>query len=95
MNRVLDTTDTAFGRAVQSLRFQRHTLSADLLWRPLVAGWEMEAQRPPQGSDGLVVPNEVLRHRAVLVLPEGTPFSEVVETYTGEVLAFPPPSLLR
>lgn len=24
-------------------------------------------------------------------LPDGTPFSEVVETYTGEVLAFPEP----
>jgi hypothetical protein len=31
----------------------------------------------------------VLEHRAVLTLPDGTPFSGVVETYTGEVLAFP------
>jgi hypothetical protein len=27
----------------------------------------------------------------VLALPDGTPFSEVVETYTDEVLAFPQP----
>ncbi len=27
----------------------------------------------------------VLEHRAVLSLPDGTPFSEVVETYTREV----------
>jgi len=27
----------------------------------------------------------------VLTLPDGTPFSVVVETYTGEVLAFPEP----
>jgi hypothetical protein len=27
----------------------------------------------------------------VLKLPDGTPISEVVETYTGEVLAFPEP----
>jgi hypothetical protein len=27
----------------------------------------------------------------VLTLPDGTPFSEVVETYTDKVLAFPSP----
>jgi hypothetical protein len=27
----------------------------------------------------------------VLSLPDGTPFSEVVETYTREVLSFPEP----
>jgi hypothetical protein len=36
-------------------------------------------------------PHEVLEHRAMLTLPDGTPFSEGVETYTGEVLAFPEP----
>ena len=41
MNRILDTTDTAFGRAVQALHFQRHTLAAELLWQPLPLGWEM------------------------------------------------------
>ena len=34
------------------------------------------------------VPDKVLEHRAVLVLPDGMPISEVVETYTGNVLAF-------
>ena len=33
----------------------------------------------------------MLEHRAVLSTPDGEPFSEVVETYTSEVLAFPPP----
>jgi hypothetical protein len=33
----------------------------------------------------------VLQHRALLSLPDGTPISEVVETYTGNVLAFTPP----
>jgi hypothetical protein len=32
-------------------------------------------------------------NRAPLVLPDGTPFSEVVETYTGEDLAFPEPGV--
>jgi hypothetical protein len=35
------------------------------------------------------MPAKLLEHRAVLTLPDGTPFSEVVETYTDKVLAFP------
>ncbi|MGC1304754.1 MAG: hypothetical protein WA840_20480 [Caulobacteraceae bacterium] len=91
MNHQLDTSDVAFGRAVQALHFQRHTLSAELLWSPLPAGWEMGAPAPPAGSR-LAIPEHVLQHRAVLTLPDGTPFSEVVETYTSEVLAFPQPA---
>ena len=91
MNRVLDTSDTAFGRAVQALNFARHTLSAELLWHPLPEGWEMSARLPAAHTGALVIPHELLRHRAVLTLPDGTPFSEVVETYTSEVLAFPRP----
>jgi hypothetical protein len=91
MNRLLDTTDTPFGRVVQALHFRRRTISVTLLWQPLPEGWEMS----PAASDGrsgkLVAPAAVLQHRAVLTLPDGTPFSEVVETYTGNVLAFPPP----
>ena len=35
MNHALETTDTPFGKAVAALHFRRHTLSADVLWRPL------------------------------------------------------------
>ena len=91
MNRVLDSSDTAFGRAVQALTFQRHTLSAELLWNPLPDGWEMGVPAPARRAEPLAIPHEVLRHRAVLTLPDGTPFSEVIETYTSEVLAFPRP----
>jgi chorismate-pyruvate lyase len=91
MNRVLETTDTAFGRAVQTLNFRRRTLSAKLLWSPLPQDWEMGAPLPERRGATLTIPHEVLEHRAVLTLPDGTPFSEVVETYTGEVLAFPEP----
>lgn len=90
MNRVLETTDTPFGKAVVALRFRRHTLSAELLWSPLPKGWEMGAA-PAGGAGSLAMPEHVLEHRAVLSLPDGEPFSEVVETYTSEVLAFPPP----
>jgi hypothetical protein len=88
MNKLLDTTDSPFGVVVRALHFQRHTLSATLLWLPLPAGWEMNP-----GARDLVadqpMPSKLLEHRAVLTLPDGTPFSEVVETYTDNVLAFP------
>jgi hypothetical protein len=91
MNHVLETTDTPFGKAVAALHFRRHTLSADLLWRPLPKSWEMGATPAPQEAGALTIPDHVLEHRAVLSTPDGEPFSEVVETYTSEVLAFPPP----
>jgi hypothetical protein len=91
MNRLLDTTDTAFGRAVQALDFHRRTLSVKLLWSPLPQDWEMGAPLPERKGTTLTIPKAVLEHRAVLTLPDGTPFSEVVETYTSEVLAFPEP----
>jgi chorismate-pyruvate lyase len=91
MNRLLDTTDVAFGRVVQPLNFRRRTLSAKLLWSPLPQDWEMGAPLPEQGGATLTIPHAVLEHRAVLSLPDGTPFSEVVETYTREVFSFPEP----
>jgi hypothetical protein len=91
MNHALETTDTPFGKAVAALHFRRHTLSADLLWPPLPKGWEMGVAATHNDKDALAVPAHVLEHRAVLSLPDGEPFSEVVETYTGEVLALPPP----
>jgi hypothetical protein len=91
MNHVLETTDTPFGKAVAALHFRRHTLSVDLLWRPLPKGWEMGAASAQDDSAPLAVPEHVIEHRAVLSAPGGEPFSEVVETYTGEVLAFPAP----
>jgi hypothetical protein len=91
MNHVLETTDTPFGKAVAALHFRRHTLSAELLWRPLPKGWEMGATPAPRDAGARTIPDRVIEHRAVLSTPDGAPFSEVVETYTGEVLAFPPP----
>jgi hypothetical protein len=89
MNKVLNTTNTPFGRAVQALHFQRHTISAKVLWTLLPEEWEMSSAAPIEGVGELPLPSHVLEHRAVLTLPNGTPFSEVVETYTGNVLAFP------
>jgi hypothetical protein len=88
MNKLLDTTDSPFGVVVRALHFQRHTLSSTLLWLPLPAGWEMKAIAHYDGA-GQPMPAKLLEHRAVLTLQDGTPFSEVVETYTDNVLAFP------
>jgi chorismate-pyruvate lyase len=91
MNKVLDSSDTPFGRAVQDLHFHRRTLAAQLLWSPLPVGWEMAASIPAAKQGALQVPGQTIQHRAVLFLPDGTPFSMVVETYTNEVLNFPQP----
>jgi hypothetical protein len=92
MNRLLDRTETSFGRAVQALNFRRRTLSAKLLRLPLPEGWETGASISNRSGAMLRVPDAVIEHRAVWTLPDGTPFSEVIETYTRDILAFPPPS---
>ena len=71
-NRLIEETDIPFGRALQDVHFRRHTVSARVLWYPLPGSAE--------------IPLSVLEHRAVLSLPDGTPLSEVVETYTRNLL---------
>jgi hypothetical protein len=89
MNKLLETTDTPFGVVVRPLHFQRHTLSSTLLWLALPVGWEMNAALARDIAADQPMPSKLLEHRAVLTLPDGTPFSEVIETYTDNVLAFP------
>jgi hypothetical protein len=97
MNRALETTDTPFGRAVANLHPVRQTLSVELLWSPLPAGWDLGVGGPAasgpagreDGSGALAIPDALFRHRALLYDQARRPFSEVVETYTGEVLDYP------
>ena len=91
MNKVLDTSDTPFGRAVQALHFHRHTLSAQLLWAPLPSGWEMESTLGAARKGVLQIPPDTIQLRAVRSLPDGTPFCGGGETYTNEILSFPKP----
>lgn len=91
MNRLLDETDTPFGRAVQSLAPTRQTVEAETLWQPLPEGWHQAPPAPAACTD-LAVPDALLRHRAVLFTAGRQPFSEVVETYTRAVLDFPRPA---
>jgi len=93
MNRLLEDSDTPFGRVVQALHFQRHTIAATLLWRPLPELWELGPTASSATPGRLVAPAGVLQHRALLSLPDGTPISEVVETYSGNVLGFAPPPM--
>jgi chorismate-pyruvate lyase len=95
MNEQLDTTDIAFGRAVQSLHFHRQTLGSHMLWSPLPADWDSAARIPRTQGRSLAIPAKLIENRAILSLPDGTPFSAVVETYTGAVLAFRPPNFAR
>ena len=88
MNLQLDSSDVPFGKVVQPLHFRRKTLSADLLWSPLPAGWELHRAQLQPASGPLVMPHLLLQHRALLFAGDGRPFSALVETYTDQVLAF-------
>ncbi|WP_277981433.1 hypothetical protein [Sphingomonas phyllosphaerae] len=95
ITRQLDTSDTPFGRAAQPLHFRRYTLSSQHLWSPLPRRWEtLAAWRWPRRAE-IDVADTVIENRAVLLLPDGTPISAVVERYTAAVLAYPAPLIAR
>ncbi len=91
MNRLLETTDTPFGKAVAPLMPTRQNFAAMLLWSPLPKGWEMGAAPPASAGGTLEVPAALFEHRALLFDKGNTPFSEVDEVYQRGILAFPPP----
>jgi hypothetical protein len=91
MNRLLETTDTPFGKAVQPLQPYRQTFAVTLLWTPLPPGWESAPRPPSVPSAMLAIPAAILEHRAVLFTAGHQPFSEVGEVYQRQLLAFPPP----
>jgi hypothetical protein len=92
MNRLLDETDTPFGKVVQDLHPFRRTFEAKLLWSPLPSGWEMTG--PTAGrddgaaADSFAIPRELFEHRALLYTEDQLPFSEVDETYLSGILEF-------
>jgi len=86
MNRLLESTDTPFGRAVQGLEPYRRTYSMKVLWSPLPEGWG----RGTATGAALEIPEALFEHRAVLYTREHRPFSEVVEVYRRDVLGSPP-----
>ncbi len=94
MNQALDTTDIAFGRAVQALHFQRRDAVRGAALAPAArkgGRWPARRRGVARATrSALQIPHEVLQHRAgCSSLPDGTPFSVVVETYTaGQSWAF-------
>jgi chorismate-pyruvate lyase len=94
MNRLLETTTTPFGKAVQDLHPYRRTFSATVLWQPLPEGWETRPLgTPPQdAAKSLSMPDALFEHRAVLYTEDGKPFSEVDEVYQRALLDFAPPA---
>lgn len=72
MNRLLEETDTPFGKVVQPLAPYRRTFAARSLW--------------PQGASD--IPAALFEHRAVLYTSANLPIAEVRETYQRGVLAF-------
>ncbi|HEY1750864.1 MAG TPA: hypothetical protein VGG29_06355 [Caulobacteraceae bacterium] len=70
MNAELDSTDHPFGAVVRPLDFHRESLEAKVLLQP----------------GALRVPAAIIRNKALLETPDGTPFSLVVETYSKAIL---------
>jgi chorismate-pyruvate lyase len=90
MNRLLETTTTPFGRAVESLEPYRRTFAATLLWTPLPDGWERNPALVPAPTGGaLAIPDALFEHRAVLYTRDHKPFAEVREIYQRAILAVP------
>lgn len=98
MNRALDSTDISFGRVVRPLNFRRTTLGSRILWSPLPDDWDSETSVSGNNNrrgGNFAIPARMIENRAVLVLPDGTPFSHVIENYTGTVLGAQPPDKRR
>ena len=93
MNRLLETSDTPFGRVVAPLEPYRRTFAARLLWSPLPEGWErsMETVPPCRSSGPLAIPGTLFEHRALVLGRDNRPIAEVHEVYQGALLAFAPP----
>jgi chorismate-pyruvate lyase len=91
MNRLLETSETPFGRAVQPLHPYRRTFAVRFLWSPLPPGWEQPRQpdaRMRQSAAALMLPTDLFEHRAILYTSDNQPFSEVDEVYKGQILDF-------
>jgi len=98
MNHALDSTDVSFGRIVRPLGFHRVALGSRILWAPLGEDWDTHASDSAikdGAAKSLAIPARLIENRAVLVLPDGTPFSQVIENYTGAVLGAQPPTTRR
>ena len=88
MNRVLETSDTPFGKAVAALHFTRESLGAAIVWPVLPTDWQRRAPPPDQPDETLDIPLELFEHQAVLYDDHHRPISEVDEHYLRDILPF-------
>ena len=91
MNRLLETTDTPFGKAVAALAPTRRTIAVEVLWQPLEPGWERRPHPADHLGERLEIPLILFAHHAVLFDSRQRPLSEVQEHYTREILSFAGP----
>jgi len=93
MNRLLNETDTPFGRVVAPLEPYRRTFLARLLWQPLRAGWThaQSAVAPCASAGALHIPDALFEHRALVYGRDHRPIAEVHEVYQRGLMSFPPP----
>ncbi len=89
MDSALAATDIPFGRAVEGLHPHRQTFAVTVLWHPLAEGWEMAPAPADHPDSELTVPPLLFEHHAVLYAADGTPISEVDESYTDDIFGFP------
>jgi hypothetical protein len=100
MNRLLDDTQTPFGKVVLPLKPHRETLAVRRLWSPLPEGWETLRSSSSSGAAGaqaaaapLNIPPAVFEHRAVLYTEAHVAIAEVREVYQRDLLDFPEPHI--
>ena len=75
MNRILDTTDIPFGRAIGDLKPTRRTTRVNLLWS------DNNIEKP------LAIPARLFDQYVAIIGKDKTPLAEVVETYCGILVA--------
>lgn len=88
MNRVLDSSDTPFGKAVAELHFTRESLGAEIVWPVLPSAWQRRPPPPEHPDETLDIPLELFEHQAVLYDDHHRPISEVDEHYMRDILPF-------
>lgn len=91
-NRLLDATETPFGKAVAALQPFRRTIDMKMRWSPLAEGWELrrEEAKAPKDGGALDIPRELFEHRAILYAGDRQPLAELHETYRRDILDFEP-----
>ena len=99
MNRLLDDTQTPFGKVVLPLKPHRETRAMERLWSPLPEGWERlrnptsTATADTATAGPLNIPAALFEHRAVLYTEAHVAIAEVREVYQRDLLDFPQPQI--